>query len=187
MRSAHTSVIHSMTAATLHSFSSHTLSSVYEEEWEDGGRDTGDTPLHYLAKAGDVQAVNNLLEGMSQAERWEAVHARNSLGSTALHVAAYYGRQELVNTLMDIGANPWQRNRVGWHTGHYAARWSQPTDLRLTIAARPGPASTASDKFSFSHIRKARKVNMESVEARKARLQCDSGISVLGSEESLMV
>merc|ERR1712115_627797 len=153
-------VIHSMTAATLHSFSSHTLSSVYEEEWEDGGRDTGDTPLHYLAKAGDVQA---------------------------LHVAAYYGRQELVNTLMDIGANPWQRNRVGWHTGHYAARWSQPTDLRLTIAARPGPASTASDKFSFSHIRKARKVNMEGVEARKARLQCDSGISVLGSEESLMV
>jgi len=129
--------------------------------------------------------VREELEGHGPATRWEALQARNNSGSTALHVAAYYGQREVVGALLEAGANPWHRNRLGWHAGHYASRWSQPRDVRLNIGLKPGAPASASSRFSFARIRDRRKV-VETAEDRKARLQCDSGISVLGSEESLM-
>merc|ERR1712059_20767 len=85
---------------------------VEEEDWGMGDTGTGNTELHTLAKQGDMEATINLLAGLSKGEQWEAVQARNNLGSTALHVAAYYGRRDLVDLLIEAGANPWHRNNV---------------------------------------------------------------------------
>lgn len=112
-------------------------------------------------------------------------HSNGQSHPQPLHVAAYYGRSEVVGLLLETGANPWHRNRQGWHAGHYASRWAQPRDLRLAIALKPSPPSSASAAFSYSRIRERRKAG-ESAEERKARLQCDSGISVLGSSSSVL-
>merc|ERR1711974_331110 len=72
------------------------------------------------------------LQGLTRQDQWDVVQAKNSTGSTALHVAAYYGQPQLVELLLEAGANPWHKNRQGWHAGHYATRWSQPKDIRPT-------------------------------------------------------
>jgi len=165
--------------------SSRTLLEVMEEE-EDSSPGNNNSQLHNLARVGDVGGVRHLLKDLTKQDQWQIIQARNSTGSTALHVAAYYGQPELVELLLEAGANPWHKNRHGWHAGHYATRWSQPRNIRLSLGLRPGAPASASAAFSFSHIRERKKATMETAETRKARLQCDSGISVLGSEESLM-
>jgi len=169
--------------------SSRTLQEVMEEEEEeeeDSIPGSNNSRLHLLARAGDVTGTRHLLQGLTRQDQWDVVQAKNSTGSTALHVAAYYGQPQVVGLLLEAGANPWHKNRQGWHAGHYATRWSQPKDIRLALGLRPGCPSSASAAFSFSRIRERKKATMETAENRKARLQCDSGISVLGSEESLM-
>lgn len=158
-----------------------------QEELEELEEDREDTVLHRMAKVGDTEGVKRLLAGLQGQGAWQALQARNGQGSTALHVAAYYGREELVAVLLESGANPWHRNRHGWHAGHYASRWSQPRDIRLKIGLRPLPAASNSASFSYSRIRSrgVSSLQADTVLERKARLQCDSGISVLGSEESI--
>jgi len=91
----------------------------------------------------------------------------------------------MVHLLVDHGAKPFYKNKEGWHAGHYACRWSQPLDLRLSIGLKPSTPTMNSFKFSYKRIRDMRKCSEDTPEMRKQRLKSDSGISVCGSRESL--
>ena len=53
----------------------------------------------------------------------------NSIGSTPLQIAAYYGNESTVSALEQKGADPVTSNSLGWSARHYAARWSQPLGI----------------------------------------------------------
>jgi len=148
---------------------------------------TGNSYLHRLVKSGDVGSVKRFLSSASKEEVISAVTSRNSQGSTPLHLASYYGRRDMVDLLVNQGAKPAFRNKEGWHAGHYACRWSQPTDLRLSLALRPASAASSSSQFAYRRIRdRMKRCSSESQAERKERLKSDSGIFLhSGSNESL--
>eukprot|EP00092_Neocalanus_flemingeri_P025029 GFUD01027141.1.p1 GENE.GFUD01027141.1~~GFUD01027141.1.p1 ORF type:complete len:198 (+),score=44.94 GFUD01027141.1:43-636(+) len=167
----------------------HHLANVPEMEDEDRfhiyEKTSRNSKLHRLAKAGDCESVKRYFESKDPEEIWNLVQNRNSQGSTPLHVASYFGRKEMINLLIDNGAKPFLKNKEGWHAGHYACRWSQPLDLRLSVGLKPCSPAMNSFTFSFKRIRDMRKCAEDTPEMRKQRLKSDSGISVCGSRESL--
>ena len=64
-------------------------------------------PLREAAQAGDVAAVNSLLAAGLD------VNAANNWGETALHVATFSDRTEVVNILIANGADPELKSMVG--------------------------------------------------------------------------
>lgn len=69
----------------------------------------GHTALMQAAKAGEVEAVKDLLH------RGAALDARSEKGKTALHYAAAHGHVEVVRLLLEKGAEIDARD-LEWHT-----------------------------------------------------------------------
>ena len=68
----------------------------------------GDSPLHVCAKLGHLDACQILL--LYDAD----VHVKNRLGYTAIQLAARYGHNYvLLKTLLEFGADPFERNIHG--------------------------------------------------------------------------
>lgn len=60
----------------------------------------GDTPLHVLARRGDIYAVRTLLkEGANP-------NAQGDMGETPLHIAVSAGHLDVVSLLLENGADP---------------------------------------------------------------------------------
>jgi len=150
-----------------------------EETWKTPVRSD---PLHYLAKTANSRQLEKHLSSLSLQVLPERIENRNFSGSTPLHVATYFGNLGAVEVLQRFGANPTQRNTLGWHPGHYAARWSQPLDLRLAVGAVPSTPARNSRSFAFNKIKER---GRRKKEERKGNLKSDSGISMLDSKESL--
>ncbi|XP_051026434.1 ankyrin repeat domain-containing protein SOWAHB [Acomys russatus] len=93
--------------------------------WEDPQRAlhrdflTGYTALHWIAKHGDLSALQDLVSGAQKAGIALDVNVRSSCGYTPLHLAAIHGHQEVIKLLVKrlasrvnirdcSGKKPWQ-------------------------------------------------------------------------------
>jgi len=152
----------------------------------DGGQaadQDGNTALHRAAKDGHVNMAEALL-AQTHVANVSPVHVRNNKGSTPLHVAAYYGKEDMVGILVEGGAKEFQKNKAGWHAGHYANRWSQPLNKRLTVGCKPGNPANTSHRFCFKPVRDLYDP-AKTKEKRISDLKSDSGISIWNSKEYL--
>lgn len=80
---------------------------------------TGYTALHWIAKHGDLSALQDLVSGAQKAGIALDVNVRSSCGYTPLHLAAIHGHQEVIKLLVQrlasrvnirdcSGKKPWQ-------------------------------------------------------------------------------
>ena len=86
---------------------------------------TGWTPLHYAATRSHDEIVNLLLEEHAY------IDAESPNGTTPLMMAAQYGGDSTVKLLLDAGADPSLRNRLGLSAADFAhrAKREQVADL----------------------------------------------------------
>ncbi|XP_044539381.1 ankyrin repeat domain-containing protein SOWAHB [Gracilinanus agilis] len=80
---------------------------------------TGYTALHWIAKHGDLQALQDLVKGAQKAGIILDMNVRSSCGYTPLHLAAIHGHQSIIKLLVQrlessvnvrdsSGKKPWQ-------------------------------------------------------------------------------
>lgn len=92
----------------------------------------GWSPILYVASGGDLATLQVLLKGGAD------VQARNPSGSSALHMAARFGREEVALALVAAGADPRARNPAG-QDAVGAARWAGRERLAEELERRrPG-------------------------------------------------
>ncbi len=90
-----------------------------------------DSPVAAAAMRGDAAAVRTLLQQGAD------VNAAEGDGMTALHWAAEHGDQDLAASLLESGANPGARTRIGAHTPlHVAAKGGYSRVVRLLVDAK---------------------------------------------------
>jgi ankyrin repeat protein len=77
----------------------------------------GNYPAHYVAAEG----LCEFLEILFNSPYKNTLYAKNKDSNTPLHVAAYYGRANAVETLCSYKADVNERGKFGWAGVHYAA------------------------------------------------------------------
>lgn len=77
------------------------------------GAGKGATPLHIAACCGHTEVVKELLRGKKGSASAD-IHARDSMGCTALHVAAAKLDHAMVELLLGRGADAWALSKDGW-------------------------------------------------------------------------
>lgn len=101
----------------------------------------GWAPLHYAAAGGHIKIMQWLLEHHAY------VDAESPNGTTPLMMAAGYGSGQAVQLLLDEGAVPTIKNKVGFDALAIARQKARPDAIailsRLTPAATPTAAPTA--------------------------------------------
>ncbi len=92
----------------------------------------GWTPLHYAAtnKGEQALAITRLL-----LEHSSYIDAESPNGTTPLMMAARYGREEVVRLLLEEGADPTLRNRLGLDAIDFARQVSRQTVIDMIAAA----------------------------------------------------
>jgi len=84
--------------------------------------------IHEAFKAGNIEAVKQHLAAGTD------VNAKGpNAGLTPLHRAAYYGLKEIVELLLDKGADVNAKEEVGWTPLHYAAAMSHKAIAELLL------------------------------------------------------
>ncbi|KAI3461503.1 hypothetical protein Pfo_018166 [Paulownia fortunei] len=102
-----------------------------------GKRD--DTPLHSAARAGNIVAIRDIIDGAGEEELRELLSKQNSAGETALYVAAEYGYFEVVKEmikhydLVDAGI----KARNGFDALHIAAKQGDLEVVKVLLEAQP--------------------------------------------------
>ena len=87
-----------------------------------------DISIHEAFKAGNIEAVKQHLAAGTD------VNAKGpNAGLTPLHRAAYYGLKEIVELLLDKGADVNAKEEVGWTPLHYAAAMSHKAIAELLL------------------------------------------------------
>lgn len=69
----------------------------------------GWSPLHIAVQNQDINMVDLLLRYAPE------INAQNKHGNTAIWIAVYYakGQEDIINLLLDSGADPYQKNNTG--------------------------------------------------------------------------
>ena len=88
----------------------------------------GYTPLHHACNRGHVAIVGAILRN-----NMRILNSSNDTGETALHLAVYAGNMNIVEQLLDHGANIDGRNDYGETALFYAARKGMPALVRLLL------------------------------------------------------
>ena len=89
----------------------------------------GWTPLHYAASKGSVPMIELLLDNDAY------IDAESPNHSTPLMMAAMYGSEDAVRTLLDAGADPTLKNELGLSAIDFAKRAERPAVAELIAAA----------------------------------------------------
>lgn len=84
--------------------------------------------LHRATKEGDFTVVSELLKC-----GYRSLEAKNQNGQTAVHLASWYGRNEILSKLIDHGANVNCRDTDGYTPLHYACQNNLPDTVQLLI------------------------------------------------------
>lgn len=93
-------------------------------------RKTGPTTLlHRVVLEGNTDVVQQILEH----SKCSAINAKNSRGSTALHLAAYHGFDEIVELLLKAGADIAVKDKNGHTSLHRACVGENASTVRLLI------------------------------------------------------
>jgi len=95
----------------------------------------GNTALHEAVNSGRVDAVEALLDSLDAATRAQLIEARNGENETALVGAAYLGVAQVVETLLQRGANPNVTDIEGNTALHRAARGGHPEAVQQLLHA----------------------------------------------------
>ena len=90
----------------------------------------GNTALHLAVMAPKLELVALELINRNPA----LIHARNAQGETPLHLAIWYGRELLADTLLTCGAEPNAANQDDWTPLHIAAVRNNPFLAELLVA-----------------------------------------------------
>eukprot|EP00271_Cylindrocystis_brebissonii_P012234 TRINITY_DN30445_c0_g1_i1.p1 TRINITY_DN30445_c0_g1~~TRINITY_DN30445_c0_g1_i1.p1 ORF type:complete len:196 (-),score=32.96 TRINITY_DN30445_c0_g1_i1:41-628(-) len=95
--------------------------------------DRGWTPLHVASKAGDICEVVRLLNDGADAN--ELAHGPKTPGATPLHLAAGEGHVEIMDILLERGANIEARTKgpCRWTPLHHAAKDQQRAAMRFLL------------------------------------------------------
>jgi len=70
------------------------------------------TTLHAAARDGNMELVRDIVEGINGQAK-VSINTQNSTGQTAMHLAAKWGRLEVVKYLIEAGADLEIRDRRG--------------------------------------------------------------------------
>ena len=90
-----------------------------EEDEEDPGESRPGERLLWAAQYNQLDLARSLLSSQP-----DLVHHRDSDGYTALHRAAYSDHYEVLDFLLEAGADPLALTEDGWTALHSAARWN---------------------------------------------------------------
>lgn len=100
------------------------------------------------ASSGNFQKVRRILDHFPG-----AVHLRDKLGRTPLHLAVKNGHHETVKVLLNRGAKVAARDKNGWMPLHYAALHDHPPCARILLdRGAPINAPTTNEQRSPLHI-----------------------------------
>ncbi len=106
----------------------------------------GETPLHYAARLGRVEAGQSLMEAGAQ------VNAKDDNGWTPLHVCAKYGQKTMADLLASNRANVNARSNYGGTPLHVAAYYGQTDAVELLLAKGADVNAKDSDGGTPLHI-----------------------------------
>ncbi|RYX85671.1 hypothetical protein EON83_04855 [bacterium] len=106
----------------------------------------GETPLHYAARLGRVEAGQALMEAGAQ------INAKDENGWTPLHVSAKYGQQSMADLLLSNRANVNAKSNYGGTPLHVASFYGQTDVAELLISKGADVSAKDSDGGTPLHI-----------------------------------
>jgi ankyrin repeat protein len=124
----------------------------------DGGDHKGQKLIHLATVLGDVDIIAKLLQRPPKA--LISVHSVvEETGNTPLHLAALHGRRQVVQSLLDHGAEVNSRNREGWTPLHIASMKGRHQVKEVLLAARADPALLTRSGMSSFELQEREKVH----------------------------
>lgn len=127
-----------------------TLKMLLEKDADIEARDAiGRTPLLWAATNGNVKLVAALLSG--ELGKKADISASNNRGRNALHLAAEANHEEMVQLLLDSGADPRAASDGGWTALHNAAQNGHAAAAALLLAAEASVNAELSNGMTPLH------------------------------------
>ena len=99
-----------------------------------------ETPLHIVARQGNLAIFNLLVDAVKNFDKSQAsLEAENKYGETAIYYAARYGKERIVQQLINNGAKVHVANEDGYTPLHVAALNGHTQIVRWLLEVVKGP------------------------------------------------